>query len=103
MTKKTNCWEHKRCGRQPGGHNEKELGTCSAATQELAHGLHGGINGGRACWAISGTLCGGEAQGSFAAKFGACRACDFYQIVHGEESLIKDNIDILYQIGYKIK
>jgi hypothetical protein len=26
-TIKINCWEFKKCGRQPGGHKEKELGT----------------------------------------------------------------------------
>jgi len=34
---------------------------------------------------------------------GACENCDFYQLVHGEEIVVKDKIDILYQIGYKIK
>jgi hypothetical protein len=79
------------------------MGTCEAATQTAAHGIHGGTNGGRSCWAISGTLCGGKVQGSFAAKLGACRDCDFYQMVQEEEPLIKDRIDILYQIGYTIK
>jgi hypothetical protein len=102
MSKKINCWEFKHCERQPGGRNEQTMGTCPAAAQELADGIHGGKNGGRACWALTGTLCGGQTQGSFAAKLGACRDCDFYQLVHSQEPLIKDNSDILYQIGYKI-
>ena len=100
---KLNCWEFKKCGRQPGGHNENQLGVCSAATEEKADGVHGGANGGRACWVISGTLCGGKPQGSFASKMGACEKCDFYKQVHAEEGVVKDKIDILYQIGYKVK
>ncbi len=102
MTRKINCWEYKRCGRQPGGKNEASLGTCSAATQQLANGIHGGTNGGRACWVIAGTLCGGKVQGSFADKQAACQDCDFYKIVERQEPLLKDRIDILYQINYKV-
>ena len=29
---KPNCWEHKKCGRQPGGKNTDDLGVCPAAT-----------------------------------------------------------------------
>ncbi len=103
MTHKMNCWEHKRCGREPGGHKAKELGVCIAAEQTKADGIHCGRNGGRACWAVAGTLCGGKVQGSFATKMGACRECDFYEKVAMEETVLKDNIDILYQIGYRIK
>ncbi|MGE5174112.1 MAG: two-CW domain-containing protein, partial [Betaproteobacteria bacterium] len=28
---KLNCWEHKKCGRQPGGHKVAELGVCPSA------------------------------------------------------------------------
>lgn len=103
MKRRINCWEYKQCGREPGGDKAHELGICLASVQKRANGIHGGANGGRACWAISGTLCGGRPQGSFAGKIGACNECDFYQMVEKEEGVIKDNIDILYQIGYKIK
>jgi hypothetical protein len=53
---KLNCWEFEKCGRQPGGIKVKELGVCPAATEKRAHGINGGINGGRACWAIAGTF-----------------------------------------------
>ena len=82
---KQNCWEFKRCGRQPGGSNTAALGVCSAATERSTTGVNRGTNGGRACWAISGTLCGGSVQGSFAAKLANCRQCDFYQLVRAEE------------------
>ncbi len=31
------------------------------------------------CWQIAGTHCGGEVQGKFAKKFGACEKCEVYQ------------------------
>lgn len=82
---KKNCWEHKRCCRQPGGEKKHELGICPVTTHESAHGINNGINGGRACWAIEGSLCGGEVQGTFAQKMGDCMNCDFYSQVRKEE------------------
>jgi hypothetical protein len=82
---KQNCWEFKKCGRQPGGPKANELGVCPAAVQTRANGINSGVNGGRACWALTGTLCGGKVQGTFAAKFGNCVSCEFYRIVQGEE------------------
>jgi hypothetical protein len=85
MTIKINCWEHKKCGREPNGIKVKELGICPAAINIKANGINCGINGGRACWAITGTLCGGKVQGSFAEKLGNCMNCEFYKIVQNEE------------------
>ena len=82
---KSNCWEYKKCGREPGGEKVDELGVCIAATETKANGTHGGVNGGRACWAIAGTLCEGEVQGSYARKFQDCMLCDFYKKVMEEE------------------
>jgi hypothetical protein len=81
-----NCWEYKKCGREPGGANADELGVCPAASEVHADGVNFGKNGGRACWAIAGTLCGGAVQGTFAAKLPSCLKCEFYQLVFGEES-----------------
>ena len=47
--------------------------------------MHGGINGGRVCWAVSGTFCGGVVQGTFAAKLTNCIACEFYATVTRDE------------------
>ncbi len=49
---------------------------------------------------LAGTLCGGELQGSFAAKMGECKNCDFYKKVEKEEGSLKDKVDMLYQIKY---
>ncbi len=82
---KLNCWEFKKCGREPGGSRVDELGVCPAAVEEKTDGIHFGKNGGRVCWAISGTLCGGKVQGTHAMKMGNCLNCDFYQVVQKEE------------------
>ncbi len=82
---KTNCWDFKRCGREPGGPNAAHLGVCPASTEQRTTGINGGKNGGRSCWALTGTLCGGAVQGTFAAKLANCTACDFYSAVQREE------------------
>jgi len=80
-----NCWEYKKCGRQPGGEKASELGVCTAAECIAANGINSGRNGGRACWAVAGTLCGGKVQGSFVEKQANCAVCDFYKKVRAEE------------------
>lgn len=83
--RRVNCWEHKRCGREPGGACVDDLGVCPAATEQRTDGLNHGENGGRVCWGIVGTLCGGVVQGSFARKLGDCWKCEFYVRVMEEE------------------
>lgn len=94
MNPKKNCWEFKQCGREFGGINAKELGVCPAAIERKFDGIHCGHNAGRACWAITGTLCGNEIQGTFAKKLKSCVECDFYKAVKEEESnnFIPNNI-----------
>jgi len=82
---KMNCWEFKKCGREPGGAKVKELGICIATQASNLDGVHGGIHSGRACWVVAGTLCGGKVQGSFAEKLCNCMSCDFYKTVCKEE------------------
>jgi hypothetical protein len=82
---KKNCWEVKRCGREPGGRNARELGICPAAVEGRTDGVNDGRNGGRACWVIAGTMCAGRVQGSFASKLGTCVGCEFFRVVSAEE------------------
>jgi hypothetical protein len=82
---KLNCWEYKKCGREPGGAKVSELGVCAAATETRADGVNDGHNGGRACYAIAGTLCGGQVQGTFVAKLGNCLKCQFYELIGDEQ------------------
>lgn len=65
-----NCWELRGCGREAGGDKVLELGECVASREKLGH----------SCWAIAGTLCGGEVQGSVKEKSGNCLVCDVYKI-----------------------
>lgn len=82
---KKNCWEFKKCGREPGGEKVKDLGVCAAATEKKLDGIHEGKNAGRTCWVVAGTLCKGEVQGTFAQKYKNCEKCEFYQEVRKEE------------------
>lgn len=84
--KKPNCWEFKKCGREPGG-SKTHLGICPASMENRLHGVHGGRQAGRACWIVAGTLCGGQAQGTFAQKYANCEKCDFYQAVKKDEGM----------------
>lgn len=79
-----NCWEVKLCGREPGG-ERGDLGTCPAALEATLDGTHGGVNAGRACWIVAGTLCNGKVNGTFAAKYESCEQCDFFNLVKQEE------------------
>jgi hypothetical protein len=84
---KMNCWQFKKCGREPGGPKVKEFGVCPVITVDDYDGVNGGHNGGRYCWRIAGTLCEGKVQGTFAAKFMNCLTCDFFKQVQAEEGL----------------
>ena len=82
---KLNCWEHKKCGRGPGGENARQLGVCPVATASKLDTAHGGTNAGRACWVVAGSLCGGKIQGTYAEKLANCWRCDFMNMVKQEE------------------
>jgi hypothetical protein len=60
--------------------------------------MNHGLNGGRSCWVISGTLCGGKVQGTFAAKMTNCMACDFYLAVKAEEGSAYVNSTALLKV-----
>ncbi|MCL6472466.1 MAG: hypothetical protein K6T91_06590 [Firmicutes bacterium] len=60
-----NCWEYKNCGRNKDG-------GCPAYPKR-----------GMECWRISGTMCGGVVQGTFAQKLASCMECDYYKKTKG--------------------
>jgi hypothetical protein len=72
-----NCWEFKKCGREPGGAMAGELGVCPVTIATFANGLNRGTNGGRICWAIN---------GSFDKHAGRCIRCDFFNLLEQEEA-----------------
>jgi hypothetical protein len=85
--RKLNCWELKKGGRESGGLKIVEFGACPAAVEQRLDGTHGGKAAGRACWIVSGILCRGRIEGTFAKKYGNCEKCDFYKKVRAEEGL----------------
>lgn len=85
MSSKKNCWEAKKCGREPGGVNSRAKGVCPAAIDARLHGAHEGTNAGRACWVVAGTLCDNQVQGTYAKKAANCANCEFYKVVFKEE------------------
>ncbi len=89
ISKRQNCWEYKKCGRNINGVNAEELGTCPAAADETFDGINSGKNGGRICWAVAGTFCGGKVQGTYAEKRKSCMECKFFELVRSDEGTKK--------------
>jgi hypothetical protein len=81
-----NCWEVKKCGREPGGAKVAEFGVCPASTEAKYNGTNNGKNAGRYCWKIGGTLCGNQVQGNWAQKMENCLKCEFFLAVKKEEA-----------------
>ena len=74
-----------KCGREMGGENVAECGICPAAIDESFDGINEGENAGRICWAVAGTCCRGEVQGTYAEKRKSCISCPFYKSVQEQE------------------
>ena len=98
--KKINCWEHLKCGREPGGSKVKELGVCPAATDTTFDKVNYGQKAGRCCWAVAKTLCMGHVQLSLKKKRKTCKKCSFYKLVLTEEGghLVLD-IEVMDEIA----
>jgi hypothetical protein len=62
------------------------MGICPATLDDSFDGINSGINAGRICWAVAGTLCEGKKQGVFTSKRESCVKCDFFKIVGRQES-----------------
>jgi len=84
---RANCWDVMRCGRGPNGAGAGGLPKCAAALETSADGVNGGVNGGRVCWAVAGTLCNGRARDRRASRLVSCLGCDFFSQVQREEGL----------------
>jgi hypothetical protein len=82
---KLNCWEIKKCCREPGGAETSSLGVCPAAQDADSNGLNSGKNAGRICWAVAGTFCGGKVQCDFAMKQVSCMACEVFIQIKTDE------------------
>jgi hypothetical protein len=88
---KHNCWEFKKCGREPGGVKINESGICPAATDTSSDGINRGKNGGRICWSVAGIF-SKFINGTFAFKECSCVNCDFFRLVKEEEEGINNFI-----------
>ena len=88
-----NCWEIKKCGKEPGGNKAKDGEICPATSNASYNGINSGKNGGRICWAIAGTFCGNKVQGDFAQKSVSCMSCDVFRQVKTDEGL--ENFELL--------
>jgi hypothetical protein len=80
-----NCWEFMACGKEEGGKRAGRLGICPASTATGLHAIHGGMNAGRACWTIEGTLCRKNSPESLGEKKAFCQSCSFYRVFLSEE------------------
>lgn len=102
---KINCWEYKKCGREPGGRNADKDCVCPAAAENAFNTFNNGINAGRSCWLVAGTFCDDEIMGTFAEKIDTCKNCSFYKKVQEEEhsfDTVEGNISLYAatHIGY---
>lgn len=84
---KKNCWEFYGCKT----HRRKNLLSrsthCPAYIESRLHGIHGGRNGGRACWITATTFCRLNMKKTHGAAVMNCQACDFYRLVMSEEGV----------------
>jgi hypothetical protein len=87
-SRRANCWDALGCGRGPTARIAPDERQCPAAFDLTANGVNGGCNGGRVCWAISGTLCGETVRGRSASNLVSCLACEFFSRVYREEGLV---------------
>ena len=97
LDERLNCWEFKKCGREPGGTKASTKGICPAAAGNAFNTFNNGINAGRSCWLVAGTFCDHEIMGTFAEKINTCKSCRFYKKVQEEEHFfdtIEGNISI---------
>jgi len=84
-----NCWQFKKCGREPGGNNVLKTGICPVAIEIGADGVHNGKNGGRCCWVITNSAFEGDTpHGLCLNRIQGCRECDFYLFVEKSEKLL---------------
>ncbi len=84
-SQKINCWEYKKCGREPGGSKSEKDGICPAAAEKTFDTFNHGINAGRSCWLVAGTFCDNKISGTFAEKIDTCRHCSFYKKIQADE------------------
>jgi len=84
----SNCWQFKKCGREPGGKDALQSGICPVALETEADGLHNGENGGRCCWVLTDSACQENPHDLCLETIRKCRECDFYLFIEKSEKLL---------------
>lgn len=94
-----NCWDFQGCEHGAGGNGGRPEGQCCRAfREEILDGVNGGLNGGRACWAVAGSLA--VDLGACTCR-GPCVRCRFRKTVFQEEAGdFLDTFTILEKLGY---
>ena len=90
--KKLNCWEFNKGG--------EACDSCPARHDLSYDDINSGKNGGRVCWAVSGTCCKSDSEGNYKDKRSQCMACDFYKLVVKEEGKENKNKGFLRYIQH---
>ena len=85
---KLNCWEFMKCGKEEHGEKLNGSGPCPVSVESSAHGLNGGVNGGRICWVITDILHQCDVNCSHVHHKSSCFSCEFRYKVTAEEGLI---------------
>jgi hypothetical protein len=83
-----NCWQFKKCGREPGGKNVLEYGVCLIPVEIGLDGTNNGKNGGRSCWMQREYACEEIMRTCNVQEIRECRQCDFYKIVKEDIKLL---------------
>ena len=76
-----NCWEFKKCGREPDGENVSVFGGCPVPVAIGFDGINNGKNGGRSCWIIRESACEQIMRKCCVQELIECRQCGFYASV----------------------
>ncbi|MBF0357065.1 MAG: hypothetical protein HQL70_00585 [Magnetococcales bacterium] len=87
-----NCWDFQRCGFGPKECKGDDDKICPAASHKHADGFLGGENGGRACYFIADTICGGSPM-TPEQKKERCNSCSFFHTLSNKygETFSKKN------------
>lgn len=85
---KLNCWEFMKCGKEPVRDNGGKFETCPIASETLANGLNGGVNGGRICWVIAEVCCEHKVDPHNLQWKYSCFSCEFRFKVMTDEGLL---------------
>ncbi|MFW3145826.1 MAG: two-CW domain-containing protein [Thermoplasmatota archaeon] len=80
-----NCWEIKRCGREPGGERASDLGICPASRNSELDCMNSGECAGRACWRIKEPIMGGTLLPHWSDPDRDCLVCPVLVKVRNEE------------------